>query len=244
MSGLQIFNAHPSLSWGDRSDPDRPFLLAIGGMMTESGEKIGITEIFGYQFNTTGVLGASTDSVGNLRQRAFPSWATIPGDQWLSMGRKWHLFFAWLFVINGMLYALYALLSRHLSKDLIPWWKDLRGIGRSLKDHLLFRHPKGEEAAHYNVLQKLTYVLVIFGLGPLAVLTGFTMSPWLDSVFPQLLTVFDGRQAARTIHFLAAFAFILFILIHVFMVIVTGIWNNLRSMITGRYAIKEDKHAT
>ena len=242
MSGLQIFNAHPSLSWGNRSDPDRPMPLVIGAMPIGGGVQVGITEIFGYRFDTTGVLGVSRDAEGNLSQRGFPSWATIPGPQWLSMGRHWHLFFAWLFVINGLLYAAYALFSRHLSKDLIPWWKDLRGIGRSLKDHLLFHHPKGEEAAHYNVLQKLAYVVVIFALGPLAVLTGFTMSPWLNSVFPQLLSVFDGRQTARTIHFFVAFGFILFILIHVFMVIVTGIWNNLRSMITGRYAIKEDKH--
>jgi thiosulfate reductase cytochrome b subunit len=244
MSGFQIFNAHPALYWGERSDTDKA-LLSMQAVQNRNGERVGLTTLLGYQFDTTGLFGVSADDDGNLQRRGFPAWATLPGPQWLSMGRRWHLFFAWLFVVNALIYVIYALISRHLSKDLIPWWKDLRGIGRSLRDHLLFRHAQGEEAAHYNVLQKLAYVIVIFVLGPLVVLTGFTMSPWLDAAFPQLLTIFDGRQSARTIHFIAAFAFILFVLVHVFMVLITGVWNNLRAMITGRYAIKEegDLHA-
>lgn len=112
---------------------------------------------------------------------------------------------------------------------------------KSVIDHLLLRHPEGEDATRYNVLQKLAYLLAIFGLGPLIVLTGMTMSPTLNAAFPELLTLFGGRQSARTIHFLAAFAFIAFTLIHVFMVIVTGLLNNLQAMLTGWYRIKEEK---
>lgn len=238
MSGFQIFNAHAALYWGDRSDRDRP-LLAMQSKLAEDGTLIGVTTILGYQFTTTGVFGVSTDSEGRTMRRGFPSWATIPGPQWLAMGRRWHLFFAWLFVINGLVYVLYALVSRHLTKDIIPWWRDLRGIGRSIIDHLLFRHPSGEQASHYNVLQKLAYTVVIFMLGPLAVLTGMAMSPWLNAVIPDLTVVFGGRQAARTIHFISAFAFVAFIFIHLFMVAVTGLWNNLRSMITGWYGIRD-----
>ena len=108
-------------------------------------------------------------------------------------------------------------------------------------DHLFFRHPSGEEAKHYNVLQKIAYTGVIFGLGPLIVLTGLSMSPAIDAAFPGLLTLFGGRQSARTIHFLACFAFIGFIVIHLFQVIVTGLWNNLRSMVTGWYTIRESE---
>jgi thiosulfate reductase cytochrome b subunit len=157
--------------------------------------------------------------------------------KWLSMGRRWHLFFAWVFVLNGLLFGLYSLLSRHLSKDLFPWWKDLRSIGRSIRDHLLFRHPRGEEAKQYNVLQKIAYTGVVFGLGPLVVLTGLTMSPQMDAAFPALLTVFGGRQSARTIHFVSCFAFIGYTFIHVLMVAVTGLWNNMRSMLSGWYRI-------
>jgi Ni/Fe-hydrogenase b-type cytochrome subunit len=238
MSGFQIFNAHPALYWGDRSDPDKA-ILEMRGVQNDAGERMGMTTIFGYEFNTTGIFGASENSSGKLDRRGFPSWATIPGDQWLAMGRRWHLFFAWVFVINAFIYVLYSLLSRHFSRDLVPDGKELRGIGGSVRDHLLFRHPQGAEAARYNVLQKLAYVAVMFVMLPIIVLAGLAMSPWLDAVFPWLPELFGGRQAARTVHFIIAFGFIGFIIIHVFMVLVTGVWNNLRSMITGRYKIKE-----
>jgi thiosulfate reductase cytochrome b subunit len=235
MSGLQIFNAHSALYWGDRSDRDRP-LLSMSAVTTEAGERKGITTVLGHPFDTTGVFGYSSDM-----RRGFPSWATLPGPQWLAMGRRWHLFFAWVFVINGLIFGLYAILSRHLTRDLFPWWKDLRGLGRVLLDHLLFRHPQGEETKRYNVLQKIAYTGVIFGLGPLIVLTGLSMSPMVDAAFPGLLTLFGGRQSARTIHFVACFAFIGFIVIHVTMVAITGFWNNLRSMFTGWFRIAEEE---
>ncbi len=68
------------------------------------------------------------------------------------------------------------------------------------------------------------------------------MSPRMDAAFPLLVTVFDGRQSARTVHFILAWALVAFVLVHVFMVIVSGVWNNLRSMLTGRYAIEDAKH--
>ena len=234
MSGLQIFNAHPALYWGDRSDRERP-LLSIRPMRTASGESRGFTTILGHKFDTTGVLGYSNNS-----GRAFPAWATLPSARWLAMGRQWHLFFAWVFVINGLIFATYAFVTRHVKKDLWPTGRDWRSIGRTLKEHLLFRHPKGEEAKRYNVLQKLAYMGVLFGLAPLIVLTGLTMSPTMDAAFPWLLTIFGGRQTARTIHFIACFSFVGFILIHVSQVILTGFINNLRSMITGWLVITYD----
>jgi len=160
MTGFQIFNAHQALYWGERSDRDRP-VLSIKAMRMERGEIKGVTTVLGHSFDTTGVLGFSAGSV-----RAFPSWATIPSGKWLAMGRQWHLFFAWIFVLNGLLFGLYALASRHFWRDLFPKLRDLRGIGRDVVNHLRFRHPSGEEARRYNVMQKLAYTGVIFGLGP------------------------------------------------------------------------------
>lgn len=234
MSGLQIFNAHPALYWGDRSDRDRP-VLSIRAAKGDDGRIMGITTIGSYQLETTGLLGYSNNSV-----RAFPAWATIPSSKWLAMGRQWHLFFAWLFVINGVLFAAYALVSRHLTRDLVPTGRDLRTIGTSLKDHIRLRHPSGEEAKRYNVLQKLAYLIVLFGLAPLIILTGLTMSPTIDTAFPWLLTIFGGRQSARTIHFIACFSFVGFIVIHVSQVILTGFLNNLRSMVTGWFVVKQE----
>jgi thiosulfate reductase cytochrome b subunit len=234
MSGLQIFNAHPTLYWGDRSDRDRP-VLSMRPVQTDNGDINGITTILGYQFETTGVLGYS-----NGMSRGFPAWATIPSGKWLAMGRQWHLFFAWLFVINGLIFTAYALSSRHVTRDLTPTGKDWRSLGKSLKDHLILRHPGGEEAKRYNVLQKLAYATILFIVAPLIVLTGLAMSPTIDTACPWLLTIFGGRQGARTIHFIACFSFVGFIVIHVLQVILTGFLNNIRSMVTGWFTVRHE----
>jgi thiosulfate reductase cytochrome b subunit len=237
MSGLQIFNAHPALYWGERSDFAHP-LLAMGAMEAEDGMPVGVTTVLGHPLGTTGVLGLSAGPGGRLEARGFPDWATVPSYQDLAAGRHWHFFFAWIFVVNGLAYLAYSFLSRHVGRDLVPSSEQMKHIGRSVRDHLRFRFPRGEEAKHYNVLQKLSYLVVIFGLLPLVVLAGLTMSPQLDTGFPLLVTLFDGRQSARTVHFIAAAALVAFTVVHVLMVLVSGVWNNLRSMVTGRYVIE------
>jgi thiosulfate reductase cytochrome b subunit len=239
-SGLQIFNAHPALYWGRDSTFADPW-VSIGALRTADGGVTGITTIAGHRFSTDGVLGASKAGADDAKSvRAFPAWATIPGPQWLSMGRHWHFFFAWLFVINGVCYVAYAIASGHLSRDLLPTREELRRIGHSIKDHLLFRHETGEAAKRYNVLQNLAYLTVIFGLLPLVILAGLAMSPRIDAVFPGWVDLLGGRQSARTLHFLAAAGLLLFVLIHVFEVLINGAWNQIRSMVTGWYVLPAD----
>ncbi|MGH6612231.1 MAG: cytochrome b/b6 domain-containing protein [Burkholderiaceae bacterium] len=238
MSGLHIFNAHPALYWGDSSYSGRPPLLEIGSRQTASGELVGVTTVFGREFDTTGVLGVSTYSNGQPNQHAFPAWSTIPGPYSLALARDWHFFFAWIFVINGVAYVLYSLFSCHLVRDLAPTTSDVRGIGGSIVDHLKFKHPTGEASKRYNVLQKLAYLSVIFVLLPLVILAGWAMSPWLNSIFPGWVDLLGGRQSARTIHFIVAWLLFLFVAVHVFEVIISGFWNHMRSMITGRYRIR------
>jgi thiosulfate reductase cytochrome b subunit len=240
MSGLTIFNAHPALYWGQSSTFDKPW-VAITAVQGPNGP-VGVTRIAGHQFATDGVLGRSRvgdDAAPTVR--AFPSWATIPGPQWLSMGRHWHFFFAWLFVLNGIAYVSYAILSGHLTRDLLPTRDEWRNIGRSIKDHLLFKHPTGAAAKRYNVLQSLTYLVVIFGLLPLLVIAGMAMSPRLNSVFPGWIELLGGRQSARTLHFLAASGLLLFVAVHLFEVLISGAWNQIRSMITGYFVVPADK---
>ena len=244
MSGLQIFNAHPMLYWGKSSYTGNPPILALTAKEDEGGNVTGLTRIFGHEFETTGVLGASANAEGEIVARGFPSWMTIPDSAWLSMARMWHFFFAWVFVINGAAYVAYSIATRHLARDLAPTRKDWGSIGQSIKDHLRFRHPIGEAAKEYNVLQKLAYLSIIFGVLPLLILMGLGMSPWVNSVVPGWVDLFGGRQSVRTLHFVAAWLLVGFVLIHVFEVIITGLWNNLRSMITGRYRVKlEAGHA-
>ena len=240
-SGLQIFNAHPSLDWGKSSYTGRPPLLDISARENEAGAPVGVTTVFGHEFDTTGVLGISRGADGNPVERAFPSWATLPGPQWLSMARSWHFFAAWILVLNGLAYLVYGVATRHFRRSIIPNAADTKTIGRSLKDHLLFRHPKGEAATRYNVLQKITYVAVIFLLLPAIVLMGWAMSPWIDSLLPGWVDLVGGRQSARTLHFVVAFVLLAFVFVHVFEVVATGLWNNLRSMITGRYVVPPEK---
>jgi thiosulfate reductase cytochrome b subunit len=241
MSGLGIFNAHPNLYWGRESDFDSP-LLSITAVAGPDGMPHGVTQIGDHAFPTDGVLGASRAGPRKA-ERAFPSWATIPGPQYLATARNWHLFFAWIFVINGVAYIGYTIRSGHLRRDLVPTPPELRGIGGSLRDHLLLRHPGGESAKRYNVLQNLTYLVVIFVLLPLIVVAGLAMSPRMDTLFGVgWVDWLGGRQSARTLHFVAAFSLLAFVLVHVFEVIATGLWNNLRSMITGHYALPPDKH--
>jgi len=241
MSGLNIFNAHPALYWGHDSRFASPW-LAIKARDSSAGP-IGVTQVAGREWQTTGVLGLS-EIGGTTRARAFPGWATVPGPQWLSMARHWHFFFAWVFVINGVGYVLYSLFSRHLARDLLPTRAEWRGIGTSIKNHLLLRHPTGEAAKRYNVLQNLAYLTVIFGLLPLLVFAGLAMSPRLDTVFTGWVDLLGGRQSARSLHFIAAAGLLLFTLIHLFEVIVAGVWNEIRSMVTGWYTVPADKTTT
>ena len=237
MSGLQIFNAHPALYWGEVSRFDDP-VFAITTRKTAEGEPRGVVILAGRQLDTTGWLGLFGDKAGNTDARAFPPWATLPSWQSLTDGRLWHFFFAWAFVLNGLVYLLHGLLSRHVWRDLVPSLRDLGQIGRTAWDHLRLRFHSGAHALRYNVLQQLSYLGVIFVLLPVLVLAGLAMSPRLDAGFPELVAVFGGRQSARTVHFIAACGLVLFVLVHVFMVLVSGVWNNLRSMITGRYAVQ------
>jgi thiosulfate reductase cytochrome b subunit len=240
LSGLQIFNAHPALYWGISSDFDHP-VLSLTARGTDTEVTQGITQVGPWHFDTTGVLGASKAD-GQLVARGFPDWATIPGPQWLAMGRLWHFLFAWLFVTNGAIFVAWALRTRHMQKELIPNKQDFRNLPHEIVNHAKLNFPKGEAARHYNGIQKMAYGFVIFVIAPLIILTGLTMSPTMDAAFPQLLWIFGGRQTARTIHFICAFSFLGFFIVHIVMVVLSGTWNNIRSMITGRYVIEGSGH--
>lgn len=237
-SGLNIFNAHPALYWGAQSQGVEPW-LAMRAENSAAGP-IGVTEFAGSEWITTGTFGLSTVD-GRLTARGFPSWATIPGPQWLAMGRTWHLFFAWLFVINGLCYLVWSFASRHVQRDLVPTRGELSGIGRSIRDHLRLRHPTGEAARRYNVLQSLAYLAVIFVLLPLVVVTGLGMSPTANAALPGWVDVLGGRQSIRSIHFVCATLLVLFTLVHVVEVVLAGAWNEIRSMVTGWYVLPRDR---
>lgn len=235
-SGLQILNAHPALYWGETSHFDTP--LASAQATQRGGELRGVTTVGQARFDTTGVFGATDNPNGKRVRAVAPSWAMIPGTRSLALGRRWHFFFGWLWVINGACYLAWSLASRHLQRDLAMQRRDWRDVPKSIVDHLRFRHPSGDEALRYNPLQKLAYLGVIFVLTPLVILTGLSMSPQMDGVMGGFIAFVGGRQSARTLHFTAMSLFVLFAIVHVLMVVYAGPINEMRSMITGRFRVR------
>lgn len=233
-SGLGIFNAHPRLYWGKAGANSDAAFASIEAYDTTQGVR-GITQIGPWRFDTTGVLGWSKVD-GAYTERAWPAAVTIPSYQDLADARHWHFLFAWILAINGLGYLIWSFASRHIQKDLWPSRADLRSIPRSLLDHILLRHPTGAAATRYNVLQRLAYLGILVLLA-LMVLTGLTMSPGVDAFCPWLLDVFGGRQSARTIHFLCASLIVLFVIVHLVEVMLTGPINEIRSMLTGFYRL-------
>jgi thiosulfate reductase cytochrome b subunit len=242
MSGLNIFMAHPALYLGQAgSDLDRS-VFEIGAQSGETGHPVGFVRFGDKTLVTTGALGAIQDEDGDWRERAFPFWATLPSARDLSLARRWHFFFAWLFVLNLAAYYGFGLVNGHLRRDLLPERAQLRpkALLLDVVHHLKLQFPKGEAALRYNPLQKLAYLGVIGLLLPLAALTGMTMSPGLDAIFPWLVDLFGGRQTARTLHFIAANLITLFIAVHLAMVVLAGPINEIRSMITGKFKIDRE----
>lgn len=238
LSGLQILNAHPAFYWGEDSRFAKP-ALSFTAYEDAQGELHGRTHIGGLHLETTGFLGASRQAGGDqLEPRAFPHWLTLPSYRDLGMARRWHFFFAWFFVLNGAAYVAYALITRRV-KVLWPTMAQMRGFGRSLWDHLRLRFAHGEEARDYNVLQKLAYLAVIFGLLPLMVFTGLAMSPGMDARLPILSELFGGRQSARFVHFLSATGLVAFFVVHIAMVIAAGPITEMRSILTGWFVIRK-----
>ena len=233
MSGLQIFNAHPHLYWGHRSDPGTA-LLSISSSGAP-GDARGYVELFGQRIETTGLLGIQHTDTGIVHQ-AFPGWLTIPGYFWLAGGRHWHFFFGWVFFVNGMLYVIYNLLNGHMRKFFLTP-RDAAKIPAMALYYLRLRKDS-PQVGEYNPMQKMAYTGVFLLLTPVIMLSGLAMSPQLNQAFNWLPAMFGGRQAARTIHFLLTFAFAGFVFGHVFMVLTTGVFNNMRSMISGRYKEK------
>ncbi len=238
MSGLMIFNAHPRLYWGQYGANIDHAWLEIGSTADSGFFRLGSLQV-----ETTGVLGRWTDAGGVERTWAFPGWATIPTSYNLADGRRWHLFFAWVLAIGLTLYMLWTAVRGHLTRDLhvrrAEW--SPRHIWDDIKDHARLRFPTGEAAARYNILQKLSYIGVIFVLLPTMIATGLTMSPGFNATAPWLLDLFGGRQSARSIHFIAASALVAFFAVHMLMVLLAGPINEIRSMLTGWFRLPPER---
>ena len=241
MSGLMIFNAHPRLYWGQYGANADHAWLEIGA----KGER-GYVQAGPVELTTTGLLGVWTDHAGAVQHRAFPGWITIPSGYSLADARLWHLAFAWVLALALTTYMVVSLVNRHFQRDLTMSRAEIRPshLWQDIKDHARLRFPTGTAALRYNILQKVSYAGVIFILIPLMIFTGLTMSPAMDAGWGWLLDIFGGRQSARSLHFIAAFALVAFFFVHIAMVVLAGPINEVRSMISGNYRLPREKERT
>jgi thiosulfate reductase cytochrome b subunit len=150
--------------------------------------------------------------------------------------RYLHFQSAWVLVLTGLFYVGFGFFTGHFRRNLLPAGADLSRARLSgvIAQHLRLRQTQAEETWSYNVLQRLTYLLVIFVLFPLVIWTGLAMSPGFVSALPATVTVLGGQQSARTMHFFVSVLLVLFFFVHVTMVCLAGFRSRVRSMITGR----------
>jgi thiosulfate reductase cytochrome b subunit len=238
MSGLQIFNAAPYLDASDKSNPAKRVLLIDSVQNAGDPQHVtGVTKILGHTFTTTGVLGYTDDGMGAKSQRAFPGWLTLPGEQDLADGRRWHLFFGWILTLAIVVY----LISSAIRKDLRELVLRPSDVPKLLPMQLYYLRLHKEPPPHgtYNPLQKAAYTVVLFVFIPLIIITGLALSPGVDAIAGPLTALLGGRQFARLWHFSLMMLLIGYFLTHIALVFATGPWNNIRSMVTGWYTLGE-----
>jgi len=149
--------------------------------------------------------------------------------------RYLHFQAAWAAVLTGLLYAIWGLRTGHFRSNLFPapsdrtWHAFWQVIGR----HIRLKRPDSSEAFSYNVVQRASYLIVIFVLFPLVILTGLALSPGFNAAVPLVVNSLGGRQSARTLHFFISISLLLFLIVHVAMIFLAGFISRMRAMITG-----------
>ncbi|MEP6786205.1 MAG: cytochrome b/b6 domain-containing protein [Sphingomonadales bacterium] len=178
-----------------------------------------------------------------LERGWFPGWATIPSNYSLAEGRHWHLAFAWVMAFGFLAFLVVSLINRHIQRDLALKKSELapKHLLAEIVHHAQLKFPTGAAALNYNTLQKITYILVLFGLFPMLILTGLCLQPGLSPLTGWAIDLFSGRATARSIHFICAGSIALFIVVHLTLVILAGPFNEIRSMITGKFRVPHER---
>ena len=146
-------------------------------------------------------------------------------------------------MFTGLLYTVFGLFSGHFRKNLLPSRDDLswRMLSVEISSHLRFKRPGEAGDESYGTMQRLAYLVVIFVLFPLMIWTGLAMSPAFTGMFPFTVTAFGGQQSARTIHFFVTISLVLFLVVHITMVVLSGFASRMRAMITGYPSQQKEK---
>jgi thiosulfate reductase cytochrome b subunit len=217
-SGVEILMVHPRLYWGEVGNDLTPAWIELP--ISRNYKHGGWSTPVPFFDNPAGPVSAST------------SYRIFNHNAW---GRSLHFLAAWGMLLPGAAYLLIGIFGGHIRRHVWPRSRELapRRILRDVVDHIYFRIPAAAGGPHYGVLQKTSYVLVIFVAAPMMLLSGLTMAPAFTGAFPFLLDVFGGYQSARTIHFLTFVSLTLFVCVHVAMVIASGFRRQIRGMTVG-----------
>lgn len=218
-TGIEILMVHPRLYWGEAGNDLTPALLEL---------PISRNYQHGGWENTI----LLTDQAGGPVS-ASRTYDIFNQNGW---GRSLHFLAGWFLVVTGIIYLISGIFSGHIRRFLWPRSRELSPslLWRDIVNHLRFQLPTGIVGPQYGLLQKISYIVVIFILMPLIVMTGMTMSPAITASYPFLLKIFFGAQSARTIHFFTAFALVLFLVVHIVMVVKTGFRQHIRAMTFGK----------
>ncbi len=219
LSGFVIFMCHPRLYWGEVGNDLTPALLELP--VSRNYQHGGWEKPMPFYQEAGAPVSASR------------SYEIFNQNGW---GRSLHFLAAWLLVVTGVVYLLAGIFSGHIRRHLWPGAGEytVAAVRREVRRHLRTWVPPASNGPQYGLLQKCTYLVVIFLLLPVMVLTGLTMSPAITAAYPFLLKIFFGAQSARTIHFFASVALVLFLLVHLSMVIRSGFKRQIRAMTFGR----------
>lgn len=157
-------------------------------------------------------------------------------------GRNYHFTFAWVFLLNGLVYAVWNIKTGHFLDRMLPRRRELTlaHLGADLREQLRRPGPERRNATTYGTLQKMSYLLIIFVFVPVMVLSGIAQAPSIAAAWPWLLDLFGGRQSARTLHSIGTIVFVLFVVVHLLEVVAAGAVNRVRAMITGKFHLREE----
>ena len=218
-TGFEMIMVHPRFYWGEAGNDLTPAWLELpvsrnykhGGW----GKSIPFSEVAGAP-----VSASRTYDIFNQ-------------NGW---GRSLHFLAAWFLVITGLVYFIAGIFSGHFRMNLWPVAKEfsLRLLWRDVINHVRMQIPTATNGPQYGLLQKVSYIFVIVILMPLVIMTGMTMSPAITASYPFLLKIFFGAQSARTLHFLASAALVVFLVVHVVMIIKSGFKQQIRALTIGK----------